>query len=58
MGFGQAHDAVISACEHVRAGHRWVVDVDLESFFDRINYDVLMARVAARTRVRVFVDEE
>ena len=45
-----AHDAVISAHEHVRAGHRWVVDVDLESFFDRVNHDVLMARVARRVK--------
>jgi len=43
-----AHDAVLSARSHVRAGHRWVVDVDLESFFDRVNHDVLMARVARR----------
>ena len=48
-----AHDAVISAREHARAGHRWVVDVDLELFFDRVKLDVLMARVAARTRVRM-----
>ena len=45
-----AHDAVISAREHVRAGHRWVVDIDLESFFDRVNHDVLMARVARRVK--------
>ena len=47
---------MISAREHVRAGHRWVVDVDLESLFDRVNHDVLMARVAARTRVRIKKD--
>lgn len=43
-----AHGAVLAAREHVRAGHRWVVDVDLESFFDRVNHDMLMARVARR----------
>jgi group II intron reverse transcriptase/maturase len=32
------------------AGHRWVVDVDLEKFFDRVNHDVLMARVARRVK--------
>lgn len=36
------------ARQHVAAGHRWVVDLDLEKFFDRVNHDVLMARVARR----------
>ena len=40
----------VSTTEHVGAGHRWVVDVDLESFFDRVNHDVLMARVARRIK--------
>ena len=43
-----AHDAVLRAREHIAAGHRWVVDMDLERFFDRVNHDVLMARVARR----------
>ncbi len=43
-----AHDAVKAAQGHVEAGFRWVVDIDLESFFDRVNHDVLMARVAWR----------
>lgn len=47
-----AHDAVLAARGHVRAGHRWVVDVDLESFFDRVNHDMLMARVARRVKDR------
>jgi retron-type reverse transcriptase len=29
---------------HVEAGYRWVVDVDLDKFFERVNHDVLMAR--------------
>ena len=33
---------------HVAAGRRWVVDLDLEKFFDRVNHDVLMARVARK----------
>jgi RNA-directed DNA polymerase len=41
-----AHQAVRKAQSHVRAGKRWVVDIDLEKFFDRVNHDVLMARVA------------
>jgi RNA-directed DNA polymerase len=41
-----AHQAVRKAQEYIRAGKRWVVDIDLEKFFDRVNHDVLMARVA------------
>jgi RNA-directed DNA polymerase len=44
------HDAVRRAREHIAAGHRWVVDVDLEKFFDRVNHDVLMARLARRVK--------
>ena len=44
------HDAVRRAREHIAAGHRWVVDMDLEKFFDRVNHDVLMARVARRVK--------
>jgi RNA-directed DNA polymerase len=46
------HDAVLQAREHIAAGHRWVVDMDLEKFFDRVNHDVLMARVARRIKDR------
>jgi len=45
-----AHGALRRAREHVHAGHRWVVDLDLEKFFDRVNHDVLMARVARRAK--------
>lgn len=41
-----AHQAVRAAQQHVRAGKRWVVDLDLEKFFDRVNHDMLMSRVA------------
>ena len=44
------HQAVQRAREYIAAGHRWVVDVDLEKFFDRVNHDVLMARVARRVK--------
>ena len=40
-----AHGAVAAARAHGEGGHRWVVDLDLEKFFDRVNHDVLMARV-------------
>jgi len=43
-----AHQAVLAARSHMAAGRRWVVDLDLEKFFDRVNHDVLMARVARR----------
>jgi len=43
-----AHGAVLEAQQHVQAGHRWVVDVDLEKFFDRVNHDILMDRLAKR----------
>jgi len=44
------HQAVLRAKEHIEAGHRWVVDLDLEKFFDRVQHDVLMARVARRVK--------
>lgn len=43
-----ARQAVCRAQAYIRAGKRWVVDIDLEKFFDRVNHDVLMARVARR----------
>ena len=43
-----AHQALDRAQEHIAAGHRFVVDMDLEKFFDRVNHDVLMARLARR----------
>ena len=43
-----AHQALDRAKEHIAAGHRFVVDRDLEKFFDRVNHDVLMARLARR----------
>jgi len=45
-----AHDAVGRAREHIAAGYRWVVDLDLEKFFDRVNHDILMSRVARRVK--------
>lgn len=41
-----AQQAVGKAAGFIRAGKHWVVDMDLEKFFDRVNHDVLMARVA------------
>lgn len=44
----RAHDAVREAQRFVQEGRRWVVDVDLEKFFDRVNHDVLMGKLAKR----------
>jgi RNA-directed DNA polymerase len=44
----RAHDAVCQAQKYIQEGRRWVVDVDLEKFFDRVNHDVLMGRLAKR----------
>jgi RNA-directed DNA polymerase len=44
----RAHDAVVEAQRFVQEGRRIVVDVDLEQFFDRVNHDVLMGRLAKR----------
>jgi RNA-directed DNA polymerase len=41
-----AHPAVAAAQAYIQAGYAWVVDIDLEKFFDRVNHDMLMARVA------------
>ncbi len=43
-----AHQAVKQAHEYIRVGYHWVVDLDLEKFFDRVNHDVLMNRIAKR----------
>jgi len=41
-----AHQAVQQAQAYIREGYDWVVDIDLERFFDRVNHDMLMARLA------------
>lgn len=50
-----AHQALEAAREHVAAGHEWVVDLDLERFFDRVNHDVLMGRIARRIGDKVLL---
>lgn len=45
-----AHQAVEAARSYVGEGKRWVVDVDLEKFFDRVNHDIIMARVARKVK--------
>jgi len=45
-----AHQAVKAARQYVQDGRNWVVDVDLEKFFDRVNHDILMSRLARRIK--------
>ena len=45
---GRAHDAVRRAQAYVQDGRSFVVDIDLEKFFDRVNHDILMGRLAKR----------
>lgn len=44
----RGHDAVRRARQYVEEGYDWVVDLDIEKFFDRVNHDILMARVARK----------
>jgi group II intron reverse transcriptase/maturase len=46
----RAHGAVRQAREYVREGVEWVIDLDLDRFFDRVNHDIVMARVARRVQ--------
>ena len=47
-----AHQAVKAAQQFVRSGRRWVVDLDLEKFFDRVNHDILMSRLKRKVKDR------
>jgi RNA-directed DNA polymerase len=47
-----AHQAVACAQQHLADGYCWIVDIDLEKFFDRVNHDMLMGRAAKRVRDR------
>jgi len=44
----RAHDAIVEAQGFIQEGRRWVVDVDVEKFFDRVNHDVLMGKLERR----------
>ena len=43
-----AHQAIAQAQQYISEGYGWVVDLDLEKFFDRVNHDRLMAKLAQR----------
>lgn len=44
----RAHQAVEQAKRYIAEGYGWVVDMDLEKFFDRVNHDILMGKLAGR----------
>ena len=46
----KAQQAVLKAQEYIREGCEWVVDIDLEKFFDKVNHDILMSRVARKVK--------
>lgn len=48
--FRSAHDAVKQVRKNIDSGYRYVVDIDLKKFFDNVNHDVLMARVARKVK--------
>jgi len=45
-----AHDAIRKAKQYLEEGYQWVTDIDIEKFFDHINHDMLMARVARKVK--------
>jgi RNA-directed DNA polymerase len=50
-----AHGAIRQVKTYVKAGYRMVVDLDLEKFFDTVNHDVLMSRIARKVRDKVLL---
>jgi len=46
----KAHDAIRKAKQYIEEGYQWVVDLDVEKFFDHINHDMFMARVARKVK--------
>jgi RNA-directed DNA polymerase len=46
----RGHDAVREAKSYMKEGYRWVIDLDLEKFFDRVNHDRLMAKLAEKVK--------
>lgn len=52
-GFRQgknAHQAILKSREYITEGYVWIVDIDLEKFFDRVNHDILMSRIARKIK--------
>jgi RNA-directed DNA polymerase len=51
----RGHDAVREAKQYMKEGYRWVVDLDLEKFFDRVNHDRLMAKLAEKVKDKMIL---
>lgn len=45
-----AKQAIMKSREHINEGYKWVVDMDLEKFFDKVNHDILMERLSRKIR--------
>ena len=50
-----AQDAVKRGFAYVKEGTKWVVDLDVEKFFDRVNHDILMSRVARKVKDKILL---
>ena len=46
----KGHDAIRKTKQYIEEGYQWVVDLDIEKFFDRTNHDLIMARVARKVK--------
>lgn len=51
----RGHDAVRKAKQFMREGYRWVIDLDLEKFFDQVNHDRLMAKLAEKVEDKMIL---
>jgi RNA-directed DNA polymerase len=51
----RGHDAVRKAKQYMKEGYRWVIDLDLEKFFDRVNHDRLMAKLAEKVEDKMIL---
>ncbi|MED3713061.1 group II intron reverse transcriptase/maturase, partial [Neobacillus thermocopriae] len=51
----KGHDAVREAKGYIKEGYRWVVDIDLEKFFDKVNHDKLMGILAKTIKDRILL---
>jgi RNA-directed DNA polymerase len=52
----RGHDAVREAKQFIKEGYRWVIDLDLEKFFDRVNHDRLMAKLAEKVKDKMILN--
>jgi RNA-directed DNA polymerase len=50
-----AHGAITRGFAYAKEGYSWVVDLDVEKFFDRVNHDILMSRVARRVKDKILL---